>query len=293
MSATPARPVTTPAAGRSRRPPTPPLVSLLTDFGERDPWVAICRGVILEIAPNARLLDISHDVTKFSILDGALVLRSALPYLPVGVHMAVVDPGVGTARLPIVLSTARGDALVGPDNGLLIPAAEVLGGVVGVHVLEREEYQLPVVSASFHGRDIFAPAAAHLALGVAPGAFGRSLDPASLVRLEVPTARVQQGELHTAVVYVDSFGNAQLAGDAGALRAAIGELSEGARLRLSFDEPRPEALLAWAPTFGTAEVGTLLCYEDSCGRLCVAVNQGDAAARLGLRQGDRVTIRRS
>ena len=270
-----------------------PLVSLCTDFGSRDPWAAICRGVVLGIAPDVRLVDVSHEIEKFSILDGALVLWCALPYLPVGVHMAVVDPGVGSPRLPIVLATRRGDLLVGPDNGLLLPAAERLGGIVGAHAIEREEYRLPAVSASFHGRDIFAPAAAHLALGVAPEALGRALDVDTLVRLDLPTADVRPGELRTAVVYVDTFGNVILGGEVADLRAALGEAPFGMRLRLDVEGRDRSIELPWVPTFGAVESGAALCYEDSFGRLCVAVNQGDAAARLRLAQRDRVTLRRA
>lgn len=286
-------PVTTPAAARAETVDAPPFVSLLTDFGSRDPSAGICRGVILRIAPHIRLVDISHDVEKYSIVDGAQTLWCALPYLPIGVHMAVVDPGVGTPRLPIVVEARRGDLLVGPDNGLLLPAAERLGGAVRAHVLEREEFQLPAVSASFHGRDIFAPAAAHLALGVPPQAFGRPLAIEALVRLELPVAEIRPGELRTAIVYVDTFGNLKLAGDASDLRSALGALDPGVRLRLTVGERGRPIELSWVETFGAVEPGGLLCYEDSYGRLCVAVNRGDAAHRLRLTKGSPVSLRRA
>ena len=145
--------------------PRRPVIGLLTDFGARDPSGAICEGVILGICPEATVIHISHEVTKYAIRDGALMLWCALPYLPVGIHMAVVDPGVGTARRPVALVTRRGDVLVGPDNGLLRPGAERLGGVVAAHELTSEAHRLHPVSTSFHGRDIFAPAAGHLAAG--------------------------------------------------------------------------------------------------------------------------------
>ena len=144
---------------------TGPLISFLTDFGLRDPSAAIMRGVVLGIVPDARIVDISHEVHKFAIRDGALLLWCALPYLPVGFHVAVVDPGVGTSRRPLAILTGRGDVLIGPDNGLLIPAAERLGGIVEPRELQNPAYRLPVVTSTFHGRDVFAPAAAHLALG--------------------------------------------------------------------------------------------------------------------------------
>lgn len=289
------RPVLTPAASRASIGETPPFVSLTTDFGSRDPSGAICRGVILSIAPRATVIDVTHDVAKYGVLDGALLLWCALPYLPVGTHVAVVDPGVGTPRLPVGIATVRGDVLLGPDNGLLVPAAERLGGMTRVHALENPDYRLPFVSSVFHGRDVFAPAAAHLALGVPLHAFGSPVNPADLVRLDLPPAEVARGALHTAVVYVDSFGNLKLAGETADLVAALGPLSPGHRLTVELpDGPaRRPVEMPWTTTFGLVEAGALLAFEDSYGRLSMAVNQGSAAADLGLRGGDRLTIRRA
>ena len=141
-----------------------PVITFLTDFGPSAP--AVCRGVMFGIAPDANIIDINHQVPRFSIRDGAASLVFALPHMPVGTHVAVVDPGVGTARLPVALKVARGDVLIGPDNGLLIEAAERLGGIVEARAIENRDLWLPVVSSSFHGRDIFAPTAAHVAMGV-------------------------------------------------------------------------------------------------------------------------------
>jgi S-adenosylmethionine hydrolase len=292
------RPVTTPATERRLARPrsTAPLVSLTTDFGARDPSAAICRGVILQIAPGVTVLDISHDVEKYAILDGALLLWCALPYLPVGVHVAVIDPGVGTERLPVGVEVARGDILVGPDNGLLRPAAERLGGIRRVHLLENPDYRLTTVSASFHGRDIFAPAAAHLALGVSLADFGRALDPGSLVQLELPAPVVLPGTLETEVVYVDTFGNVKLAGEEADLEAAVGHVTPGDRLAARVHDhptaPRSEEL-RWATTFGDVRHGEQILYVDSYGRLCIAVNQGSAAASLRLGAPCRISLERA
>src|SRR5580765_465544 len=145
-------------------------------------------GVVLDLVPDARIVDISHEVRKFAIRDGALLLWCALPYLPVGLHVAVVDPGVGTARRPVALRVGRGDVLIGPDNGLLLAGAEQLGGVREARLLESEAHRLPKVSTSFHGRDIFAPAAAHLATGTALEDLGRAFDPGELVRSPIAHA---------------------------------------------------------------------------------------------------------
>src|SRR3990170_41153 len=144
-----------------------PLISFLSDFGTGS-TPAVCRGVMWSIAPDARLLDLTHDVRQFAVRDGAFLLSRAVGYLPVGVHLAVVDPGVGTTRRPVVVRTERGDLLVGPDNGLLLPAARELGGPVDAWEITNRDLWLPNVSSTFHGRDLFAPVAAHLAGGLEP-----------------------------------------------------------------------------------------------------------------------------
>jgi len=287
---TPAARAADPNAGRGR-----PFVSLTTDFGARDPSTAICLGVIHAIAPLATVMTVTAEIAKFQIRDGALTLWATLPYLPVGAHVAVVDPGVGTARDPLAVATARGDVLVGPDNGLLIPAAERLGGVTVAHRLEAPEYRLPAVSTSFHGRDIFAPAAAHLVNGVPIEALGPAVDPATLVRLDWPEARAREGVLETAIVYVDSFGNVKLVGEVADLEAAIGPLAPGDGLRLGWadDAGEHESVVPWVETFGRVPKGALLAYEDAYARICLAANQASGAAVLGVREGVHMTIARA
>jgi S-adenosylmethionine hydrolase len=269
-----------------------PFISLLSDFGARDPSAGIMRGVILGIAPDAAIVDISHEVRKYAIRDGALLLWCAVPYLPVGIHVAVVDPGVGTERRPIAIRTARGDVLIGPDNGLLIGAAERLGSTLDVHLLEAPEFRLPVISTSFHGRDIFAPAAAHLANGVELPRLGRELDPSTLVPSPIPQPVVEDGRLTTSIVYVDTFGNVKLGATRAELDAALGRLEPGDGLTVTRGAAGP-AQIPWQRTFGEAERGELLLYEDSYGRVCLAENQGDAARRLALREDESIQITRT
>jgi hypothetical protein len=269
-----------------------PFISLLTDFGARDPSAGILHGVILGICPEASIVDISHEVRKFAIRDGALLLWCALPYLPVGIHVAVVDPGVGTERRPVAIRAARGDVLIGPDNGLLTGGADRIGGAVATHVLEATVYRLPVVSTSFHGRDIFAPAAAHLANGVALEQLGPPVDPASLVPTPIPEPAVEDGTVTTAIVYVDTFGNVKIGATRGQLESALGQLGRGDDLTITIGTGAPTRI-RWQSTFGEAAVGELILYEDSYGRVCLAENQGDAAARLGLAEDQRVAIRRT
>jgi len=261
-----------------------PLISFLTDFGpESSP--AVCRGVMWGIAPEARILDLSHTVRKFAVRDGAFLLSRMVGYLPIGVHIAVVDPGVGTARRPIAIRSARGDTLVGPDNGLLMPAARVLGGIAAAHEITASDLFLTQVSSTFHGRDIFSPVGAHLANGVPIADVGPRIDPSSLVDLTFPEPRIDGRALETGVLIIDSFGNARLAGQPADLaRASGGELTPGRAFRVTGGSiAGGGADVAWHSTFGEVGAGDALLYEDAdYGGLGIAVNQASAAARFGL-----------
>jgi len=263
---------------------TRPVITFATDFGPAAP--AVCRGVMYQIAPDALIIDISHQLPRYSIREGAGTLVFALPHMPIGVHVAVVDPGVGTDRRGVALAVARGDILVGPDNGLLMAAADRLGGVVEARALENRGLMLPVVTSSFHGRDIFAPMAAHLAMGTPLEAVGPAIDPADLVRLVLPTPTIRAGELETVITHVLIFGNVTFAGTPADLEAAIGPLAPGRRVSLEFGahagRPAVRETTVWEGTFGAVPIGASLLMEDSEGSLSFADNQGDAAARLGL-----------
>jgi S-adenosyl-L-methionine hydrolase (adenosine-forming) len=261
-----------------------PIITFLSDYGLEDDFVGVCHGVIASACPDARVIDLGHWVPRGDVRAGALMLRGALPYLPVGVHLCVVDPGVGGSRRGVALRMADRRLLVGPDNGLLSLAAERAGGVVEAVDIGRSQFALPYVSATFHGRDIFAPVAARLAGGAALGDAGEPCDPGGLVVLELPAARVEGGFLVTHVLYVDRFGNVQLdvedpssfeVGDAVEVMGGSGG-SESVR---------------YVRTFADAGAGELILYEDSYRRLAVAVNGGDAAARLDLAVDDELRIR--
>ncbi len=274
--------------------PQRPFISFLTDFGP-DSAAAICRGVMLSIARDAQIVDISHSVRKYAVRDGAFLLSSALPWMPVGVHVAVVDPGVGTARRPIGILTGRGDVLVGPDNGLLVAAAERLGGIREARVLENRAWMLERTSSTFHGRDIFSPVAAKLAIGGDFSAVGSLIEPGTLVAIRFPEPRIGEGVLESAIVYVDSFGNLRLAGDRDDLASAVGDLSPGRVFRVEFAATNGHGPIVetvpWARTFGEIPAGRPLLFEDSSGRLAFADNQADAARRLGVGVDRPVTIR--
>ena len=257
------------------------IVTLLTDFGRGDDFAGVCHAVILGICPSARVIDLTHGIPRHDVRRGALSLRNALPYVPAGVHMAVVDPGVGTARRGVALRCGHGRLLVGPDNGLLSLAWERLGGVEDAVDLARSPVRLEPVSPTFHGRDVFAPVAAHLAAGVALDRVGERVDPSALARIELPTARFEGGVLVAHVLTIDSFGNVEL-------DASRDQLPPGRRVRL--DTPAGRFELARAETFAEVEPGGALLYEDSYGAVAVALNQGHAGESMGLEPDAEVRI---
>ncbi|MBI1758676.1 MAG: SAM-dependent chlorinase/fluorinase [Actinobacteria bacterium] len=260
-------------------------ISLTTDYGTHDGYAAVCRGVIARIAPQARVIDVTHNVPPQDVARGARVLAQTVPYLPPAVHLAVVDPTVGTARRGLAI-VARDGVLVGPDNGLLMPAADALGGVVSVVELSEPTYWLPVVSATFHGRDVFAPVAAHLAAGLPADRLGRVLDTGTLVRLHTSDTTIGAGRMEAEVMSVDRFGNVQLAATADDLEA-VG-LEHDSRVRLRMDTVTVEATLG--STFADVPSGALLAYVDSSGLVALAVNGGSAASRLGISPGVRLGL---
>ena len=262
-------------------------ITFTSDYGLEDHFVGVCHGVMARVAPGARVLDVSHAVGAQDVRQGARVLAEAVPYLPRAVHLAVVDPGVGTGR-GMVAVEAGGQVLVGPDNGLLVWAAEALGGPGRVVALENPAYRLEPVSRTFHGRDVFAPAAAHLAAGVDPGELGPELDPAGLARLERPTARVDGDRALASVVAVDHFGNLALDLRRQDLEGAGVAVGDTVTVRAGGRAHRATV----TETFASVVAGELLLHEDSFGWLALAVNQGRAADRLGAGPGDPVVIAR-
>jgi S-adenosylmethionine hydrolase len=270
-----------------------PVITLLTDFGPTS--TAVCSGVMVGICPEATIIVINHQITRYSIAEGASTLVVALPSMPVGTHVAVVDPGVGTDRLALAIRTARGDVLIGPDNGLLVGPAEALGGIAEVRSIESRELMLPVISSSFHGRDVFAPVAAHLAAGMPLERVGPPVPAERLVRLPEPRVTIRDGVLETEITRVLLFGNVTFAGGAAELEAALGRLEFGRQVVIEFDgggaKPAVRDVTTWERAFGRVPVGASLLFIESEGQLSFADNQGDAARRLGLAAGQAVRIR--
>lgn len=263
-------------------------ISFLSDFGLADEWVAVCKGVILAIAPDVSIIDVSHEIPPFDVKKGALVLADAVPYLPKGVHVAVVDPGVGTRRRSLVLETVDGNLLVGPDNGLLAYAAQVLGGVSRTVEITDERYLRPSRCQTFHGRDVFAPAAAHLATGVSIEKLGPSVDPATIGGPPWPEPRAENHSIVCEIIDVDRFGTIRL--NAGPAQLEALGVDTTHPLNLAFGHH--ELGLPIVGTYGDVSVGGPLLLFDSSNLLCLALNQASAAARYDLGVGDKVTLRR-
>jgi len=261
------------------------LVTFLSDYGLADEFVGVVHGVIARIAPEARVIDLGHGVARHDVRAGALILARTLPFTPAGVHLAVVDPEVGARRRAVALRTAEEDRLlVGPDNGLLIPAAERYGGVYEGVEISASPWRLEPLSATFHGRDLFAPVAARLAAGAPLAEAGAPLDPDALVALPRTEPVLEpDGTLVAHAMLTDSFGNVQL--DAGHAGSGL-RLGHAARIDLGDRVLR----IAFARTFADVAKGEALIYEDPAGMLALAVNGGDAAAAFGLRPGDEVRI---
>lgn len=265
-----------------------PVITFLSDYGLADDFVGICHGVMALACPQARVIDLTHGIGRHDVRSGAIVLAEAIPYLPVSVHLAVVDPDVGAQRRAVALRTADRRRLVGPDNGLLTLAAEAAGGIVEAVDIARSPFRRQPVSATFHGRDIFAPIAAALAAGATLAQAGEPMDPADLVVLSLPAAEVRDGALVAHVRYVDRFGNLQLNVGHDELGQSGLRLGHAATVEPGDGSAHP---VHYVRTFADAVPDELLLYEDAQRRLAIAVNHGDAGQRLGLGVDDEIRIR--
>jgi S-adenosyl-L-methionine hydrolase (adenosine-forming) len=260
-------------------------VSFLTDYGLEDGFVAACHGAVARIAPAAQVIDITHLVPPGDVRRGAAVLAQTVGYLPPAVHVAVVDPGVGTVRRAIAVAAGE-SIVVGPDNGLLSWAVAGLGGARMAVQLTNGELWLHPVSATFHGRDIFMPVAAHLAAGTKLTDVGDEISTDELVELPAPTSRVHDGEAEGEVMSVDRFGNVQLsipAADAGRLGIGIGT---AVAVRCG----RRQLTVPYLDTFAAGAPGEIVAFTDSAGLISLAMNAGDAAQQLGLPPGAHVRL---
>lgn len=261
----------------------PRPISFLSDYGLDDDFVGVCHGVLARVAPRSRVIDITHGIPRHDIRTGALLLRRSLPYLPAGVHLAVVDPDVGTERRAIAVRTAEEDRLlVGPDNGLLSLAAQRFGGVVEAVDVTRSVHRLEPVSATFHGRDLFSPVTAALAAGATLEEAGDPLDADEIRTLHMPMAEVHETGLTAHAIAFDRFGNVTLDVEHEELTFA--------GLRLGRTAGVNDRSAVYAVTFADVPRGDLLLYEDAYRTLALAVNRGSAREALGLSLDDPLHI---
>jgi S-adenosyl-L-methionine hydrolase (adenosine-forming) len=261
-------------------------ISFLSDYGHGDEFVGVVHSVIRSIAPGVRVLDITHTVEPYNVRAGGLALARAAQYLVPGVVVAVVDPGVGTARRPVAIEVGDGQSyLVGPDNGLLAPAVALVGGATDAVVLDRAEFHLPSPGATFDGRDVFAPVAAHLCNGVTLRELGTAVDPVQLLPGLLPVSEEQpDGSITAEVLWVDRFGNVQLNVDPEQLAG----WPDTVRLAAA-DSSRMAGRVTSYAQVTTGSVGLLV---DSYGLLSVVVNQSSASVELQIAEGDQLTLSR-
>jgi S-adenosylmethionine hydrolase len=279
----------------------PRPITFLSDYGYADEFAGVCRAVIARIEPGARLIDLSHGVPAGAVRQGAVSLGNSLPFTPAGIHLAVVDPGVGSERRAVAVEAAQdGRILVGPDNGLLWPAIERLGGAVRAVDLAASPFRLDPVSRTFHGRDLFAPVAAHLAGGAKLKDAGEEIDAATLTRLELPQARVGPGRAVAHVLHVDGFGNVALNVGSGQLAGGFLDRASASASASPSDAKQGDTVMVQAggsklrarlgKAFADVPPGEAVLYEDSSGSLAIAINQGSAAGRLGVAADDEVVL---
>jgi S-adenosyl-L-methionine hydrolase (adenosine-forming) len=263
------------------------FVSFLSDYGHSDEFVGVCKSVMLSLAPDLQIIDITHDLPVHDVRAGALTLVRAAQYLPDGgIVLAVVDPGVGTDRRLVAVEVEHG-ILLGPDNGLLAPAVAILGGAQRVVSLTSTEHQLPAPGPTFAGRDVLAPAAAHLAAGVDPSELGDDVDAAGLVPGLVSLPQHDEGgAIHGEVWWIDRFGNCQLNIDPDELRAHGAE--PGAPIEVRFGEQARS--VRWVHTYADAKPSELVLLVDSYGLASLALDRGSAAAECALAPGSAVTL---
>jgi S-adenosylmethionine hydrolase len=274
--------------GRRSRRGEPRPITFLSDYGYEDEFAGVCRAVMAGIAPGSKVIDITHGIGRAAVRQGAVVLANSLPYAPAGVHLAVVDPGVGSDRRPVAVRVANQDrVLVGPDNGLLALAIERLGGARDAVDIALSRFRLEPVSATFHGRDLFAPVAARIAAGAALGDAGEAIPTESLGGIDLPEPRIYPERLIAHAIAADRFGNVAL--NVAHEQIAEGPLRLGRQLEVETSAGQFEAV--FARTFADVEPGRLLVYEDSSRSLSLAVNRGSAVERLGVGPDDEVVLR--
>ncbi len=263
-----------------------PIITFTSDFGWMSQGVGMMKGVALGINPDANVVDITHEVKPFDIMHGARTME-CLETMPIGYHVCVVDPGVGTRRRAIIIQTGRGDYMVGPDNGVLVPAAErFLGGIKKVVEASNEKYMRKPVSDIFHGRDVFTPAAAWLSKGVPIEKFGKEIDPSDLVRSPYEEAKVSEGKIEGKIIHINHFGSLFVNVKAGSFNESGIKQGDEVVLKFGMKEIKTRLLR----TFGEVQKGEPVLIPDDYGRMEIAINMGNFSKEYSVNEGDEIVI---
>ncbi|MBI2651005.1 SAM-dependent chlorinase/fluorinase [Candidatus Woesearchaeota archaeon] len=264
-----------------------PIITFTTDFAVQSHEIGIMESVVLEINPKAHVIHLMHGLPDFNLSYAARVMETAC-YIPNGYHVCVVDPGVGTKRKPIIIETVKGNFLIGPDNGVLIPATRFLGGIKKAVEITNKKYMKHPVSNIFHGRDIFAPAAAYLSKKIKIGSFGRNLDIKELAKAPYEEAEIKNSKIDAKIISINKFGSFHIN-----VAHKIWDKFDvrlGTMVSLSFNGQSLN--VAYAKTFGDVEKGKPLIMKDEFGRVEVALNQDSFAGKYQIKIGDNILIRR-
>ena len=262
-----------------------PIITLTSDFGVQSQGVGIMEGVAFEINPDAKVIHLMHGLPDFDICYAARTMET-INYMPIGFHVCVVDPGVGTGRKPIIIQTGRGDYLIGPDNGVLIPATRFLGGIKKAVEITNEKYMKKPVSPIFHGRDIFTPAAAYLSKGVKIEEFGREIKEKDMANAPYEEAAIGKNQINAKIISINKFGSLHL----NIMHDAWDKYNVKMSNEISLNINNKKIKMPFVATFGDVEKGKALILKDDYGRVEVALNQDSFAKRYKVKIGDKVTI---
>jgi hypothetical protein len=264
-----------------------PFISLSSDFGVGTQGIGIMRAVALQICPDAAIIDLRHGIPGFGVVEGAWTMES-VQFLPIGAHVCVVDPEVGTQRRGIIIKARRGDYLIGPDNGVLLPASKILGGIEKAVEITSEKYMRQPVSPVFHGRDVFAPAAAWLCRGVRIEDFGPAIEPANLVKAPYDEAKVSQGLVEGKIIHVNHFGSVCV----NVTQKAFEKSGIGYKDKIMIEVAGREIRTRFLKTFGEVAKGEVVAFPDDYGRIEIAVNMGSFCKKSGAKLLGTVRIKK-
>ncbi len=266
-----------------------PLITITSDFGWMSQGVGAMKAVAFGINPDANVVDVTHEVKGFDIIHGARTME-CIATMPVGFHVCVVDPGVGTGRKAIIILTKRGDYLIGPDNGVLIPAAErFFGGIENAVEITNRKYMKKPVSPVFHGRDVFIPAAAWLSMGIPMEKFGEEIRPNDLTKAPYEEAKVTKGRIEGMVIHINHFGSLFVNVRSERFPEQAG-IKYGDKIEITIK--RKKIKTKFLNTFGEVPKGRPVCIPDDYGRIQIALNQGNFAKKHGAKEGDKIVIRK-